>query len=311
MILTRTPLRISFVGGGSDRPSFYNEEPGACVAAAIDKYVYVAVNDKYDGSIRAAYSVTENVASVDELQHELIKEALKWTKRTRGVEVHSIADIPGGTGLGSSSAFTVGLLAALDPYGQHEWTANIASQIEIEACGKSIGKQDQYTTAYGGVNLLGFTPHGVAVQPIACDLDALSSHCLLLDTGLTRQGDAGQVLAIQAQDRGAVRELARAADLFARALAHGDMHACGALMLMAWDIKRRFCSNAALDHWMDTAVQAGAWGGKLCGAGGGGFLLFLAPPERHAAIIQALGLRHVPIRVGVAGSEVVWQSATP
>jgi D-glycero-alpha-D-manno-heptose-7-phosphate kinase len=305
MIVTKTPLRISFVGGGSDRPSFYNEEPGACVAAAIDKYVYVVVSPKYDGSIRAAYSVTENVNSVDDLQHELIREALRWSGRTSGIEIHSIADIPGGTGLGSSSAFTVGLLAALDPYGAHLWTANIASQIEIEACRHPIGKQDQYAAAYGGVNLLGFTSKGVTVDPIACDLDALSAHCLLLDTGLAREGDAGQVLASQTQDRDDVRKLASIAKLFATDLARGNLESCGAMLDDAWYVKRRFVGKQ-YDEWYNAACDAGAWGGKLCGAGGGGFLLFLAPPERHAAITRALGLRHVPIKVGVAGCEVVY-----
>lgn len=308
MILTKTPLRISFVGGGSDRPWFYQEEPGACVAAAIDKYIYVVVNPKYDGAIRAAYSLTENVASVDQLQHELIREALIWTQRTAGIEVHSIADLPGGSGLGSSSSFTVGLLAALDPYGDQKWTANIASQIEIEGCGKPIGKQDQYTAAYGGLNLLTFTSAGVDVQPIACDMEALSAHCLLLDTGLARNGDAGQVLASQQQDRDDVRRLAVMAREFAHELSEGNLLRCGVIMSVAWDIKRRFVGNEQIDAWYWTALQSGAWGGKLCGAGGGGFLLFLAPPDRHAAIVQALGLHHVPIRVGVEGCRVVFHS---
>lgn len=307
MILTRTPLRISFVGGGSDRPSFYNEEPGACVAAAIDKYVYVAVNPKYDGAIRAAYSVTENVQTVDELQHELIREALKMRGVERAIEVHSIADIPGGTGLGSSSAFTVGLLAALRRFASDGALAEAACAIELDACQKPIGKQDQYTAAYGGLNLLGFTAQGVTVQPIACDLDALSAHCLLLDTGLSRQGDAGAVLASQQQDRDDVRELASIARDFATWLTDGDYELCGALMADAWEIKRRFVGSM-YDQMYLAARRLGAWGGKLCGAGGGGFLLFLAPPERHAAIIGALGLRHVPIRVGVAGCEVVYAS---
>lgn len=306
MILTCTPLRISFVGGGSDRPSFYSEEPGACVAAAIDKYVYVAVNPKYDGSIRAAYSVTENVASVDELQHELIREALKEFGPLRGVEVHSIADIPGGTGLGSSSAFMVGLLNALLPGSTPKLYAERACGIEIDACHKPIGKQDQYTAAYGGLNLLGFTPKGVSVSPIACDLDALSAHCLLLDTGLARTGDAGAVLASQQQDRDDVRRLVAMAQEFAYALGHNDIAWCGAIVNDAWRIKRQYAGSHQIDQWYAAARHAGAWGGKLCGAGGGGFLLFLAPPERHQAIIAALGLRHVPIRVGVKGCEVIY-----
>lgn len=311
MIVTKTPLRISFVGGGSDRPSFYSEEPGACVAAAIDRYVYVAVNPKYDGSIRAAYSVTENVASVDQLQHELIREALRYLVMDRGVEIHSIADIPAGTGLGSSSAFTVGLLAALDGWDDPghataKWLAEKACEIEINRCQKPIGKQDQYAAAFGGLNLYGFQPDGtVMISPIACDYDALSRHCLLLDTGLARSGDAGQVLAAQQHDHGDVRELAQLAGEFARWLTRGSYVGCGDVMQSAWQIKRRFVGER-YDSMYCMAMAAGAWGGKLCGAGGGGFLLFLAPPERHQAIIQALGLRHVRIRVGVPGCEVVY-----
>ena len=318
MILTKTPLRISFVGGGSDRPAFYQEEPGACVAAAIDKFVWVAVNPKYDGTIRAAYSVTENVTSVDQLQHELIREALRICGPKAAIEVHSIADIPAGTGLGSSSSFTVGLLHALDHPAQPNaadtrWLAEKACEIEIERCRKPIGKQDQYTAAYGGLNLLGFSSQGVTVEPIACDMDTLSAHCLLLDTGLARQGDAGTVLASQQQDRDDVRELAALAGTFSYTLARNDLEMCGKIMDAAWSIKKQFVGmgvsadwNIALNTMVAVARLNGAWGGKLCGAGGGGFLLFLAPPERHGAIVQALGLRHVPIRVGVEGCRVVY-----
>jgi len=309
MILTKTPLRISFVGGGSDRPWFYQEEPGACVAASIDRFVWVAVNPKYDGSIRAAYSVTENVNSVDDLQHELIRECLKLAGWLQGVEVHSIADIHGGSGLGSSSAFTVGLVHALWPEGvAPHWLASWASEVEINRCHNPIGKQDQYNAACGGVNLLGFTSKGVTVEPIACDLDALSSHCLLLDTGLARAGDAGAVLAAQQQDRDDVRTLAQLAHEFAFELRASNLLRCGVLMSVAWDIKRRYIRNEQIDVWYSRALGHGAWGGKLCGAGGGGFLLFLAPPEKHAAIVKSLGLRHVPIRVGVEGCHVVHHS---
>jgi D-glycero-alpha-D-manno-heptose-7-phosphate kinase len=309
MILTKTPLRISFVGGGSDRPSFYNEEPGACVAAAIDKYVYVAVNPKYDGSIRAAYSMTENVPNTMELQHDLIREGLMWYHIRHGVEVHSIADIPGGTGLGSSSAFAVGLLAALRRHTDRpDILAADACSLEIDRCRHPIGKQDQYAAAFGGLNLYGFTAQGVTISPIECDYRALSAHCLLLDTGLARQGDAGAVLAAQQQDRDDVRTLAQMAHTFAHYLADGDLHGCGHTMHAAWHIKRDFVRHPEIEQLMARADQSGAWGGKLCGAGGGGFLLFLAPPERHQAIIGALGLRHVPINVGVKGCEVVYAS---
>lgn len=305
MIITRTPLRISFVGGGSDRPGFYQEEPGACVAASIDKYVYVAVNPKYDGSIRVAYSLTEDVNSIDDLHHELARETLRWCGIDHGIEIHSIADIPGGTGLGSSSAFTVGLLDALKPERGALWWAHIACGVEMVRCAKPIGKQDQYTAAYGGVNLLGFSSEGVTVSQVACDAEVLQSHCLLLDTGMVRNGDAGAVLAAQTQDRDDVRELAAMARFFARALADGDMPLCGAIMADAWEMKRRFVGSL-YDAMYQAGIGAGAWGGKLCGAGGGGFMLFFAPPDRHAAIVDALGLRHIPIRVGVPGSEVIW-----
>jgi D-glycero-alpha-D-manno-heptose-7-phosphate kinase len=307
VIITRTPLRISFVGGGSDRPSFYSEEPGACVAAAIDKYVYVTVSPKYDGSIRVAYSRTEDVQRLDDLQHELAREALRSVSRERGIEVHSIADIPGGTGLGSSSAFTVGLLKALHPDRQPDSLAQGACHIELDMCHKPIGKQDQYATALGGLNLYSFSSKGVTVSPIACDYDALSQHCLLLDTGLARQGDAGAVLAGQQQDRDDVRRLVPLARAFAAAIERGDYLSCGQVMSMAWAVKRRFIGTA-YDGMYSRAITAGAWGGKLCGAGGGGFLLFLAPPERHQTIVGALGLRHAPIRVGVKGCEVVYAS---
>jgi D-glycero-alpha-D-manno-heptose-7-phosphate kinase len=308
MILTKTPLRISFVGGGSDRPSFYQEEPGAVVAAAIDKYVYVAVNPKYDGSIRAAYSLTENVSDVAELRHELIREALRMCGPASGIEVHSIADIPGGTGLGSSSSFTVGLLKALmaDKLWSPGYLAAMACEIEMQRCRHDIGQQDQHAAAYGGLRLYSFQPGGsVLSHPIPCDLDALSAHCLLLDTGRARQGDAGAVLASQRQDRDDVRQLAELASQFAVVLADGVLDRCGFLMDTAWKIKRRFL-GAHYDQLYHAARGAGAWGGKLCGAGGGGFLLFLAPPERHAAIVRALGLRHVPIRVGGPGCQVVY-----
>lgn len=306
MVITRTPLRISFVGGGSDRPSFYSEEPGACVAASIDKYVYVTVSDKYDGSIRVAYSVTEDVTTLDLLQHELAREALKLAGYKRGgVEIHSIADIPGGTGLGSSSSFTVGLLRAIEYCTSPQWLAMNACHIEINECHKPIGKQDQYAAAFGGLNLYGFSTKGVTVSPIECDYDALGQHCLLLDTGMARQGDAGAVLAGQQHDHENVHALVRLVRPFADALAEQDFELCGAVMDDAWSIKRRFVGSL-YDQMYQTARQAGAWGGKLCGAGGGGFLLFLAPPERHGAIVSALGLRHVPIRVGVKGCEGIY-----
>ena len=305
MIITRTPLRISFVGGGSDLPSFYQEEPGAVVSATINKFVYVTVSEKFDGSIRAAYRETENVDRIDALQHDLIRETLRLRGPHQGVEIHSIADIPGGTGLGSSSAFTVGLIKALTPHLDPRVLADTACAVEIDMCGHQIGKQDQYAAAFGGVNLLRFRADGyVEQQRIACDTEALSAHLLLLYTGQIRQGDAGQQ---QKPDRDDVRGLAHLAQEFTRWLERGSYPACGDVMHDAWEIKRRSCSNAQIDAWYAAARAAGAWGGKLCGAGGGGFLAFLAPPDRHQAIVRSTGLRHVSVRIGVPGCEVVYR----
>jgi D-glycero-alpha-D-manno-heptose-7-phosphate kinase len=305
MILTKTPFRISFVGGGSDRPGLlpWKSRARAWLPRSIAMCMLRSIRST-TAAIRVAYSRTEDVQHLDDLQHELAREAMRLTGQ-KGTEIHSIADVPGGTGLGSSSAFTVGLLLALAQYGKNASLARDACTVELDMCHKPIGKQDQYTAAYGAVNLLGFSRDGVSVQPIACDLDALSAHCLLLDTGLARQGDAGAVLAAQQQDRDSVRALAELARGFALELANGDFEICGLIMGQAWHIKRDFI-GAAYDAWYEKALDLGAWGGKLCGAGGGGFLLFLAPPERHDTIINALGLRHVPIRVGVPGSHVVY-----
>lgn len=316
MIITRTPLRISFVGGGSDLPWFYNEEPGACVAAAIDKYVYVTYSTKYEDVYRAAYSQMETVDHIDQLQHELIREVLKAVQpdyaKMHGREIHSIADIPGGTGLGSSSAFTVGLLHALYPEMLPGPLALAAIGIELGQCHKAIGIQDQMIAAMGGVHLYGFGPKvggqvvAPRITPVACDYEALSSHLLLLDTGLRRQEDAGVTLSGQVWDRELLRALAVMAEPFAKALAHGSFQLCGSIMDAAWMIKKQFVGDV-FDQWYRTAKIEGAWGGKLCGAGGGGFMLFMAPPETHVRIKAALRLRYVPIRVGVQGSQVVYQ----
>lgn len=305
MIITRTPLRISFVGGGSDMPSFYHEEPGAVVSASIDKFVYVTVAPSFSGRIRAAYRQIEEVDQASDLQHDLMREALRLAGPHTGVEVHSIADVPGGTGLGSSSAFTVGLLKALRRHYDPHPLARDACTVEIERCGHPIGVQDQYAAAYGRINLLRFSAEGVQVEPIACDVAALSAHTLLLYTGQVRQGDAGQQIARQRQDRDDIRTLANAALEFAVALANGNLEHCGGVLHWAWNVKRRFASNPEIDQIYAQAREAGAWGGKLCGAGGGGFMVFLSPPGAHSAIIAATGLRHVPVRLGVPGCEVI------
>jgi len=324
MIITRTPLRISFVGGGSDLPAFYEQERGAVVNTAIDKYIYITVNPKFDHKIRASYSVTEIVDHVDELQHELIQQALMLLDIKQGIEITSISDIPSeGTGLGSSSSYTVGLLNALYAYCGHmagaERLAREACHIEIERCGKPIGKQDQYIAAYGGLKYTRFNPDGsVFTDPIICSpstLQKLQEGLLLLYTGLTRKAD--DILVEQAQGtrteeakQASLRHMVGLADQLQEALGRDDLNAFGEVLHCGWTEKRKLASgisNSHIDDWYERGRANGAIGGKLLGAGGGGFLLFYAPVERHADICQALPeLRPVPFYFSPQGSKVVY-----
>jgi D-glycero-alpha-D-manno-heptose-7-phosphate kinase len=322
MISTRTPLRISFAGGGSDLPAFFKDEPGCVVSATIDKYVYLHVNAKYDGAVRVSYSETENIAHARDVAHPLVRAALQLANIRSGIEVVSIADIPHGTGLGSSSAFTVGLLHALYA-AQGEWVgadrlAHDACQVEIEACHSPIGKQDQYAAAFGGLRCYTFYDDGrVAADPLPVSRetrDALQQHLLLLDTGLRR--DANVILAAQTKhaSRVDVRSMANLAHAFRDALLIGRIAECGAIMDAAWSLKRRFASAISsdqIDDWYTAAKHAGALGGKLCGAGGGGFLLFLAPPETHGDIAGTLRLRRLGVRFSHHGSTVIYAEDRP
>jgi len=305
MIISRTPLRISFAGGGSDLPAFYGHEPGAVVSTAINQYIYITVNKKFDRQIRASYSVTEIVDSIAELKHELIREALKMVRLDGGIEITSISDIPSrGTGLGSSSTYTVGLLNALHAFdGRHagaERLAREACEIEIERCGNPIGKQDQYIAAYGGLQYIQFNPDGsVFVDPIICKLESrrtLQQNMLLFYTGLTRS--ANQILEEQkrsteqdGKQRQTLRTMTGLATQLRSALARDDLDCFGEILHEGWQLKRQLAqqiSNDVIDDWYARARQHGALGGKLLGAGGGGFLLLYACPERHTEITRAL-----------------------
>jgi D-glycero-alpha-D-manno-heptose-7-phosphate kinase len=324
MIITRTPLRISFVGGGSDLPAFYEQERGAVVNTAIDKYIYITVNPKFDHKIRASYSVTEIVDGINELHHELIRESLILLGITQGIEITSISDIPSqGTGLGSSSTYTVGLLNALYAYCGHmagaERLAREACYIEIDRCGKPIGKQDQYIAAYGGLKYTQFNPDGaVFTDPIICSsttMQELQKRLLLLYTGMTRK--ANNILEEQAHNTrtdsdklASLRYMVSLADQLYEALGRDDLDAFGEILHNGWVEKRKLASgisNSHIDGWYKRARAAGAIGGKLLGAGGGGFLLFYATPEKHTHICRALPeLRPVPFRFSPQGSKVIY-----
>jgi D-glycero-alpha-D-manno-heptose-7-phosphate kinase len=324
MIISKTPLRMSFVGGGSDLPSFYREFGGAVLSTAIDKYIYITVNKRFDDSYRISYSRTEEVPTIDEVQHPLARECLRLTGCSDGIEVTSIADIPArGTGLGSSSSFAVGLLHALHAYaGRYVSAGRLAEdacQIEIERCGEPIGKQDQYAAAFGGLNVIRFHPDDrVDVEPVVCRpevLVRLQEQFLTFYTGATRSASA--LLAKQAQDvasdrakQRCLRRMVALVDEARRALQGGELEEFGMLLDENWRLKVSLTagiSNQQVDRWYRLAREAGAWGGKLLGAGEGGFLLVHAPLESHEAIRRALAeLREVPLGCERNGSQIIF-----
>lgn len=320
MLITRTPLRISFIGGGTDMPSFYGRSPGAVVSTAINRYIYVSVNKKFDGDFRISYSKTETVDTIDEIKHDLVREALRLHNIKTGLEITSVADIPGnGTGLGSSSTLTVGLVNALSRDVNPATLAERAFTIEAGKCFHPVGKQDQYAAAFGGFNFIVFKKNSVHPHPIRVSewwLNQFESHFLLLWTGLVRSADE----ILKDQDKsfrngGNVeigKQLANLAHEFKVAICDEvPMEDIGAYISEAWKLKRFFAngiSNSKLDLMYEAGIKAGAFGGKLLGAGGGGFLFFIAPPEKHAKIVEKTGLRPVEIKIEKEGSRIIYES---
>ncbi|HYA54504.1 MAG TPA: GHMP kinase [Thermoplasmata archaeon] len=322
MIITRTPLRISFAGGGTDLPGFYREYGGGAVtSAAIDRYIHVLVNEKFDRSIRVAYSRTENVDRLDELQHGLVREAMRVTGVHDSLEVHTIADIPSeGTGLGSSSTLTVGLLNALYAYrGVLKDPAELAEEacrIEIDLLGGTLGKQDQYIAAFGGIEYFDFRADDtVRTSPIPLSTEdrlALSDHLSLFYTGITRRA---QGILVEQNSRTAENKeiLLRLRDLAGdarNAIVHHDWKRLGDVLDDGWKLKRRLTagiSSSEIDRQYAAAKTAGAYGGKITGAGGGGFLLLLHPPERSRQIAEALSpMARLPVRITPEGSRILF-----
>ncbi len=322
MIISRTPLRVSLMGGGSDLPAFYRSEPGAVVSTTIDKYIYITVNRAFDHKIRASYSKTEIVDHVDRVAHPLIREAMRQTGVTQGVEVTSIADVPSrGTGLGSSSAYLVGLLNALWAYqGVHAPARRLAREachIELDVLGEPIGRQDQTIAAYGGLQLIRFNPDdSVFVTPVICRKEtraALQQRLVLYYTGVTRS--ASEILARQHEElpdrRGSVRRMVAMADeVFELLCANGPLERLGQLLHRSWELKRELAPGVTIpevDRLYDAARAAGALGGKLCGAGGGGFLLLFVEPEDQPRVHEALAeLRAFPVRLEPEGSKIIY-----
>jgi D-glycero-alpha-D-manno-heptose-7-phosphate kinase len=325
MIISRTPFRVSLVGGGSDLAQYYRVRPGGVVAMAIKRYMYVTVNKRFDSSVRVSYTRTEIAKNTASITHDLIREAMKMVGVCGGIEITTIADLPAGIGLASSSTVTVGALNALYAYtGRHvsaEELARRACQIEIDVLGKPIGKQDQYLAAYGGFQYVRFqSDDTVEVNPIICSPKAsraLQSRLLLFYTGVQRSADA--VLA-EAKRRinsnGHVQASLDQAvwlseELRSQLLRNETAHV-GQILDRAWELKKRMGSrvtNGRLDRMYRTARRAGAEGGKVLGAGGGGCLLLHAPPRAQAPVRRAMkdaGLVEIPFAIEPEGSKIIY-----
>lgn len=326
MVISKTPLRISFVGGGTDIDWFYRREPGAVVSTAIDKYVYVFLNRKFEDSIRVSYSVTEFVSNVSELKHNVIREALRLAKVKEKIDIAYMGDImlgKAGTGLGSSSSLAVGTLNALHAYcGRDidvEELARQACKIEIEVLGHPIGKQDQYIAAYGGFRYIQFNPdESVCVEPIATSEATrrkLRRELLMFYTGLSRS--SSKILKEQKKNvneqkgkRNSMSKMAELARQMKDVLSRGDTKSFGELLHENWKLKRKLAdgiSTPKIDRWYNLARKNGAIGGKICGAGGGGFLLLYVPPSKHNKVISALSnLRLAEFSFEPQGSKIIY-----
>ena len=322
MIISRTPLRVSFCGGGTDIDGFSMSEPsgGRVVSSAINKYVYVTMNRRFDDRIRISYSSMEDVDSVSRIQHGLVREAMRLTGIESGVEITTIADIPGrGTGLGSSSSVTVGLLNAMHSFQgrepSKEQLAEEACKIEIEIMGAPIGRQDQYAASFGGINSISFGEGGVAVEPIEIENDLVSRvsrNFTLVFTGMTRS--ASKVLSEEPEDEldksNRMRVIREHADKAAIMFQNGDLDSIGDLLNETWNAKRGISSlitNQSIDELHGRVMSSGAKGAKLLGAGNGGFLLVYGDDGLRNTLQSELGpgFRMFPLDIDFSGSVII------
>jgi D-glycero-alpha-D-manno-heptose-7-phosphate kinase len=320
MLIIQTPLRISFLGGGTDFRGFYRQEEGCVLSSAIDKSIFVVVKRRFDAKIRVGYTHTELVDRVDDVQHELVREALRLAGVHRQIEINTMGDIPAGSGLGSSGTVTVGLLNALYHYlGEPralETLARQACQIEIERLGKPIGKQDQYIAAYGGLRFIRFLPdESVSVETVPLSAEEqrrLNRRLMLFYTNTTRRSET--ILAEQkasiADRMEVLRGLKELAHQGRALLERGAFDAFGHLLHQGWTLKKQMASkisNGTLDQMYAAARRAGALGGKITGAGGGGFLLLYCPCEKQDEVRSALGsFPELPFRLARGGSRVIF-----
>ena len=324
MIISRTPFRISFFGGGTDYPAWYRQHGGAVLAATIDKYCYISVRylpPFFEHRLRVVYSKIENCQTVDEITHPAVRGVLRYLNIDRGIEIHHDGDLPARSGMGSSSAFTVGLLNAMYALkgcmpGKRQ-LAMESIHIEQEILSETVGSQDQVQAAYGGLNHITFhADDEFAVRPVTISrerIHELNSHLMLFYTGIKRTAaDVAQTYVNDITNK--KRHLRITKDLVKEGLAvlssGQDLTAFGELMHEAWHVKRSLSdkvSNSEVDHIYQRAIDAGAIGGKLTGAGGGGFMLLFMPPDRHSAVREALShLINVPFKFDFSGSQIIF-----
>ena len=323
MIITRTPYRISFVGGGSDLPSYYQKKAGAVISTSIDKYIYISSHEIFDeGTIRLKYSKMEQVTSVADIQHPIFREVLSKYPPRRPLEINSIGDVPYGTGIGSSSSFTVGLLhntlLCQGKMPSKRRLAEEACDIEINRLEEPIGKQDQYAAAFGGLNLICFEPdETVTVEKIMTSRSfrqQLESSLVLIYTGMKRSASA-----ILEQHNNGLRSgstQSKQSDIvemvweFRDAIAGEDLHRMAQVVDKGWQVKRSLASaisSPELNDLYDKALGCGALGGKLLGAGGGGFFMFLVDPDKRADFLQSMqGHRQMKVKLDAQGSTAIF-----
>lgn len=324
MIISRTPFRISFFGGGTDYPCWYRQHGGAVLAATIDKYCYLTCRylpPFFEHRYRVVYSFIENVQSIDEIKHPAAREVLRFLDVTRGIEVHHDGDLPARSGMGSSSAFTVGLLNAVHALqGKRISKQHLAREgitVEQDRLRETVGSQDQVLAAYGGMNHVRFLPSGeINVQPVILPparLVELNAHLMLFYTGIKRTASdvaAGYVPMLERR-QGQLRRIQGLVDEGLSVLSsRTDIQEFGELLHQGWELKRSLgdkVSNDSVDEIYREARAEGVIGGKLLGAGGGGFVVLFAPPDRHQAIKRRLSrLLHVPFRFESFGSQIIF-----
>ncbi len=320
MIIVQTPLRISLFGGGTDFPDYFRENGGSVLSSAIDKYVYVIVKERFDDQIRISYTETEIVDHVEDVNHELIREAMKLTGIMNNVEIVTMGDIPAGTGLGSSSTVTVGALHAFHTYRNqqvsNEMLAREACQIEVDILHKPIGYQDQFIASYGGLRFFEFNQDGsVGHQAVEIDWKIareLSNHLILLYSGITRKSET--ILTEQKtnihNNLKALSKLKEMACEARNALIDGKLETIGYLLHESWELKKSLAkgiNNGELGEIYDKAREAGALGGKITGAGGGGFLMLYCPLDKKDEVRSSLAhLKELPFRLESQGSKVIF-----